>query len=330
MPVAEKAPFLASLLMVLALSLSLICAWAPSSEAKSISNYLIYYGQDRAGDIARFDLAILSPLLDEAILTYVRGAGTLLIGYLSLTTIGDWEPWAGDVRDEWVIEEWEEWGELIINACEPGWHDLLLEKAIPYLLERGFQGLFLDNVDMAEEFPWMADALVQLVAEMRERWPDLFLVQNRGFCVLNRTSSLIDALLFEDFGTFYNFTSGRYEKLSDEELSWLREQAEELVRLRATYGLTVLALAYADPSDPVMMEDYMSYVNSLAAGYGFIPYVADVNLTYINLAYARPGETESLTPPDHSPVLIALALGLAISAISPLAWSALRERKSGV
>ena len=96
-----------------------------------------------------------------------------------------------------------------------------------------------------------------------------------GFCVLSRTASLIDAFLFEDFGTFYNFTFGRYEKLS----------GEELVELRATYGFAILALAYADPSDEDVMEDYMSYVNSLAAEYGFIPYVAD-----INLAYAQPEE----------------------------------------
>ena len=302
-------------------------ARAPPAGEWDISNFLIYYGQDRASDIARFDLAILSPLMDEAILSDIRGAGTLIVGYLSLTTVGDWEPWASDVEDGWVVGEWEEWGELIINACEPGWRELLLEEAIPFLMERGFQGLFLDNIDMAEEFPWMADALVELVADIRERWPSLFLVQNRGFCVADRTAPLINAFLFEDFGTFYNFTSGRYEKLSAEELSWLRERASELVELRAEYGLVVLALAYADPSDPEMMEEYMSYVNSLATEYGFISYVADIDLTYINLAYARPGEAEAPALLDKDLLLLILATVIVISVVSSVAWPFLKRRR---
>jgi len=314
------------LLMISAPSSPLIYISSSIASTKDISNFLVYYGEDRGSDIARFDLAILSPLMEEAVLSYIRSSGTVIVGYLSLTTIGNWEPWASHVEDTWVVGEWEEWGELIINACEPGWRKLLLEEAIPFLVERGFQGLFLDNIDMAEEFPWMADALFELVADIRERWPNLFLVQNRGFCVLNRTAPLIDAFLFEDFGTFYNFTSSRYEKLSAEELSWLRERANELVELRAKYGLVILALAYADPSDPEIMEDYMSYVNSLASEYGFIPYVADIALTYINLAYARPEKAEAPAPLGQDLLLPASATAIAIS-IASIAWLLFKKRK---
>jgi len=79
-----------------------------------------------------------------------------------------------------------------------------------------------------------------------------------------------------------------------------------------------LALAYADPSDEDVMEDYMSYVNSLAAEYGFIPYVVD-----INLAYARPEEAES-------PLLLGqsiLAMAKAIAAALSIAWSSIRRQE---
>ncbi|HDI01946.1 MAG TPA: hypothetical protein ENF78_05920 [Candidatus Bathyarchaeota archaeon] len=186
-----------------------------------------------------------------------------------------------------MIGYWPEWGELIVNACEPGWRELLLEEAIPFIREKGFCGLFLDNLDVVELYPWMGEGLLALVSSIRASWPDAILIQNRGFQLLEASALYINGVLFEDFGTYYNFTTGRYEKLSGSGLSWLREVACWLADLRASLGLIVLALAYADPGSPSTFRDYMEFVNNLAAEYGFIPYVSDVNLTYINLAYAR-------------------------------------------
>jgi len=284
--------------------------------AGGISNFVVYYGPDRSCDLARFDLAILSPLRGGRSVEWLNEQGVLTIGYLSLTTVGDWEPWADDVEPGWVVGELVEWEEPIINACEPGWWDIVLGEAIPFLIDKGFRGLFLDNLDVVEDFPWMAEALVGLIKAIRDRWPNLFLIQNRGFVLLNETAPYLDAVVFEDFGTYYNFTTGRYEKLRGRGLLELERIADRLVELRSSYGLIVLALAYADPSDPDMMEDYMGFVSSLAKRYGFIPYVSDVNLTYINMAYARPERVGPWVP--WGPVALVL---LALASISiPSAW----------
>ena len=272
--------------ILVAIVLSLVLRAPPSASDRPVRDFAIYYGPGRLGDLAEFDLVILSPLLDEEDVRWLNRRGVLTVGYLSLTTVGSWEPWAGDIEPDWVVGELLDWGEAVVNACEPGWRSLLLEKAIPHLVRKGFKGILLDNVDVADDYPWMAKAIVGLIRAVRSRWPDLFLIQNRGFSILNQTASLLNAILYEDFGTYYNFTTNRYEKLSGRQLAELESTSEWLSHLRSRYGLLVLALGYADPSDLAQMADFMAFVDSLARRYGFIPYVSDVDLSYLNMAYA--------------------------------------------
>lgn len=317
--------FWTTVLLALLILSPLVASSDHFHEACDISNFVVYYGQDRVNDLVKFDLAILSSLADENLIRELNQRGVITIGYLSLTTVGDWEPWSSHVEPDWIVGELAEWGEVIVNACEPGWREVVMDEAVPYLVRKGFRGLFLDNLDVAEEFPWMSEGLVGLVRTIRSMWPDLFLIQNRGFVILNETASSLNAVLYEDFGTYYNFTTGRYEKMSGPELAELRRTADWLVDLRASYGFTVLALAYADPSDPEMMADYMSFVNSLAGEYGFVPYVSDVNLTYINMAYAK---VEESPRPSWGPIFLLLPL---LAALVPVFfWIARRRSAPGL
>ena len=71
-----------------------------TTDQGGISCYVIYYGEDRAPDLAKFDLAILSPLVEASLPSYLLEHGSLSLAYLSLTTIGGWEPWASGVRPD--------------------------------------------------------------------------------------------------------------------------------------------------------------------------------------------------------------------------------------
>ena len=111
-------------------------------------------------------------------------------------------------------------------------------------------------------------------------------IQNRRFSVLNETHEYIDALLFEDFGTTYDFETGSYRPLTWGEL---RETMRNATMVREVCGdsVEVFALAYADPGNCLTMRLYMALVERLASAYGFVPYVSDLNLTYVNEAYAK-------------------------------------------
>ena len=247
-------------------------------------SFVVYYGAEWNPLLTRFDVAIVSPLFEHV--DKLNDAGVLTVGYLSLCTLGDWEPWRGSVKDEWVVGFWEEWGERVVNVCEPGWRRVLLDEAIPFLVERGFRGVMLDNADMVDRYPWMRDSMAKLIESIRETYPDLYIIQNRGFSILNETCRYIDALLFEDFGTLYDFEAEAYRPLTWRELRETMKNASRVLELGGG-RLEVFALAYADPNKPLTMRLYMSLVDKLASRYGFTPYVSDLNLTYVNEAYAK-------------------------------------------
>lgn len=68
----------------------------------TLASFAVYYGDISASNInelSKFDLLILSPLVEEDYIKELKSKNVTVVGYLSLATIGGWEPWAEDVPD---------------------------------------------------------------------------------------------------------------------------------------------------------------------------------------------------------------------------------------
>ncbi len=251
------------------------------SRIEGINNFTVYYGNNEVEELKKFDLAILSPLLEDEI-RQLNNYGILTIAYVSLTTVGGWEPWAKDVSNDFVIGTYAEWGEKIVNACDFRWRNIMLNQAIPFILERGFKGVFLDNLDIVDKYPFMRNCVVGLVKDIRGKYPNIVIVVNRGFSIIEEIAPFIDAILFENFGTYYDFNTKQYRKWKDEDYYWMLSIAEKLEKLKRKYSITVLALGYADLNNETMLRDFCNYVSNLASKYGFIPYVGNAYLNTVN------------------------------------------------
>ncbi|MDO8212485.1 endo alpha-1,4 polygalactosaminidase [Conexibacter sp. CPCC 206217] len=186
---------------------------------------------DGVGESARDQLRVaklLPPLQRHA----------LVLGYLSLGTVEAWRPYASQVPDAWTIGAVDDWpGERYADVRERGWRELMTEQAIT-LSARGFDGLYLDNLDVAEDHPPLADALVALVRGLREAAPELLLVAQNGLAVDERLP--IDAVAHED--VFWRWEDGYRRSPPAETEQLLRG----LRRLHAR-GLPVFTLDYAEP-----------------------------------------------------------------------------------
>jgi len=249
-----------------------------------ISSFVVYYGGDRVEELRNFDLAILSPLLEDEVVE-LNNYGVITVGYVSLTTVGDWEPWAKNVSDDMVVGSYVEWGERIVNACDCRWEEILLNHAIPYILGKGFKGIFLDNLDMVDDYPFMKNCVIKLVKDIRKKHPNVIIVVNRGFAIVEDIAPYVDAVLFEDFGTYYDFSKKQYLKWSGSDYVWMINVAEKLRKLSMKYGIIVLALGYADLNNKTMLNEYCEYVSNLASEYGFVSYVGNIYLDKVNTMY---------------------------------------------
>jgi cysteinyl-tRNA synthetase len=165
-------------------------------------------------------------------------AHALVLSYLSLGTVEDWRPYAAKVPRAWMLGPVDDWpGEQYADVRQQGWQRLMVEQAVALAAE-GFDGLYLDNLDVAEDHPALADALVELVFALRAAAPDLLLVAQNGLAVDSRLP--VDAVAHED--VFWRWEDG-YEPSPPRETA---ELVAGLQRLR-TRGLPIFTLDYAAP-----------------------------------------------------------------------------------
>ena len=259
---------------------------APARQRiKSIQSYVVYYGTGRVDDLARYNLAIIQPdTLTAEELSALRSRGTLIVAYLSVGEVEPDRPWYSDGRVDpgWILGKNENWGSFFIDAGQPGWRSLMLELTGEYL-QKGFDGIFMDTVDTASSFPETRDGMITLITFLRAAYPQALLVQNRGFSVIGAVSHVIDAVMFEDLSTGYDFEDQEYTLSSDE------ATAQEMVALHADTGLPILALDYAPPDNPGRAFRAVQ----IAHRYGFIPSVSVINLDDIpdfDLEKSRPAD----------------------------------------
>jgi uncharacterized protein (TIGR01370 family) len=241
---------------------------------RSIDNYVVYYGAGKLDALAGFDLAIIDrDTLTPGEIVDLRSRGTLVVAYLSVGEIGPNDPWvtSGKVPQSWILGKNENWGSLFVDASQAGWRDLM-EGEAGSLLNYGFDGIFLDTVDTAIDVaPETMPGMIELIEGLRTAYPDALLVQNRGFEIAEQVASSIDAVMFEDLSTSYDFDAAEYTRVDNS------SEAEQMVALSDRTGLPILALDYADPSD----HRTAARAVKIAQGYGFIPAVSVIQLDKI-------------------------------------------------
>ena len=297
------------LLALLVATLALSPAWSESSDN---FKFAVYYGVDRLEALKGYDLVIVSPLMEEEEVRELRESGVVVLGYCSLTTVGGWEPWSVNVTDDMVVGVYEEWGELVVNVSDSRWRSVI-SYAVSYLRSKDFSGVFLDNIDMVELYPWMASSIVEIVRDLKLSENDFLIAINRGFYLIDELAPWVDFVVFECFGTYFDFNTNSYRKFTGSDLEWIKSQAERLKALSEQYGFKVLALGYADPTNEEKFNEYRSFVEELASQYGFPCFVSDLSLQHLPEPSASGGEAP-IAPAgvDLLPVLLCLVVVVAL------------------
>jgi endo-alpha-1,4-polygalactosaminidase (GH114 family) len=195
----------------------------------------------------------------RARLAAARATGALVIAYLSVGTVEDWRPYACEVAPEWTLGPMPGWeGERLVDARNEGWRRIMAREAAG-LQECGFDGVFLDNLD---------------VADIRAAASESLLIAQNGLATIDRLP--VDGISRED--TWWRWEDDRYERSPPEETA---EILDGLRRQRAR-GLVVLTLDYTEPGDP----EAQAIVRRSRAE-GFVPAVSVLALDRAPHAPAR-------------------------------------------
>ena len=104
------------------------------------------------------------------VVSALQDEGSVVLAYLSVGTIEKWRSWYDDLR-RYRLSAWQDWkDEWFADVSKGGLRDALADEIAPGILAKGFDGLFLDNVDMIEpkRHKKQRDGMRELVARLGE------------------------------------------------------------------------------------------------------------------------------------------------------------------
>lgn len=215
----------------------------------------------------------LQPLADR---------GKTLLGYLSVGEVETHRPWFDRVKGWGILDqENPNWpGSFYVDVRDRRWVKLVVEDLIPAILREGFHGVFLDTLDNPPHLErtdpkrWrgMTDAAAALVRAIRRNWPDIGLMQNRGYEILPQTAPLLSHALGESVYAGWDFAAKRPHRQSAEDYRFQVDALKAAGALNPQLGLHTLD--YWTPSDAAGVRA----IYDLQRANGFSPYVATVEL----------------------------------------------------
>ena len=135
--------------------------------------------------------------------------------------------------------------------------------------------MFIDTVDMVDLYPDARPTMISLITGIREAYPELILIQNRGFTIFSETARVLDGILFESMTSGYNFQT---------ESSFPLDQQQLIIRTRQTaekYGLALFALDYLSPLKGETPTELQQRFYRIAERYNYIPLITDTSLKKI-------------------------------------------------
>ena len=254
---------------------------ARRAELDHINSWVCVYSSDAPVDeIRKFDLAVLDSD-SHPDLTELKKSDTLLIGYVSIGEVGDYRWYWNDIKGKpWILDKNPNWDSYMIDVRSDEWHEFLIERIIPKILTKGFDGIFLDTIDNAEylqryhpkkKYPMMEAAMVRLIKSIRKSLPSAYLVANRGFAILDEIAGSIDAVVAESIFTTTDFEQSVTRRNRPHEYEPITKQLRSMQRKD---GLKIFTLDYPNLENEFDIEKIIAD----SQAFGFVPYISTPQL----------------------------------------------------
>jgi uncharacterized protein (TIGR01370 family) len=186
------------------------------------------------------DLIVVSPYAK------VRGNKNKSYAYLSLTEINKLSPFFADFPKDKMVKENKAWSSFLVEITHPAWQKVI-EQELSFILEQGYQQLFLDTADGVEilcilhsdKCEIYKNQAQKIVAYIRNKTKGKIII-NRGFAIYPKIKNMIQGVLIESF--FYDKKNGKFVRRGEQDMTWL---SEWVTRFKKDNKF-ILAIDYAD------------------------------------------------------------------------------------
>jgi hypothetical protein len=280
--------------LLLTLAVLAIALWASEANGAprdprlaGVEEFAFALGVDVDSDaqvarLAPYDLVVVDGELTAARrVAELRAGGSIVLGYLSVGTIEPFRSWYRMLKPFRLPDRFEEFDEDYARVSARGFRRAIANRIAPKLLAKGFDGLFLDNVDMVEGHPKQRSGMRRLVrrlAGLVHARGGLLFAQN-GERSIGPLLAALDGWNREDVTWTYSFKRRAYVHRPPGEV----DAAKAALARISSEGLLVTASDYTAAGD--LAAEQEAVANACAAG--AIPFVSNIALTRLPAAPLR-------------------------------------------
>lgn len=266
---------------------SLLCSLCMvfASACHKPEGWAVYYGGATPPEhLDSYAIVILDRLYPYDI-RELQDSSVKVIGYISAGEVTVNDPWYAEAKEAGLLlQENPFWkGSFTVDIKNPLWQQILLEKAIPPLMARGFDGVMLDTLDspLVAKNEMINFAAIDLVRAIRENYPQTILIQNRGYEVLEDTAPMLNYLIAESTFTSFDAETKKHVLSKKEDREWILNYINKGKKQSPT--LKILGLEYWDVDDDNIVQEIANQMKNN----GFLPYVSTMEL---NKIYPQPSQ----------------------------------------
>ena len=256
-------------------------ARAATSTPTEFTIAFFYAANPPLNDLKAFDIVVVDPDNITTPLKEHQNVHSKLFAYVSVGEADPKRPFFKKIDPTWLIADNSSWGTRVVDLANPAWRNFFLDQVVEPLWAAGYRGFFLDTLDSyqlakeKERIPQLADGLIAIIREIKRRHPEVQLILNRGFEVLDRVKDVTFAVAAESLFQNFDPVTGAYGIVKEQDRTWL------LDRLNAARksGLPVIAIDYVKPSERELARVTANRIKDV----GFIPWVTDKGLASLGV-----------------------------------------------
>lgn len=278
-------PVLLFVVGLVALQTHALAASNDTKTGNTPKSIAFYYGPNPpVNALAQFDRLVLEPEnIQPHELVELKRNGTIAYSYLSIGEVGEHRNWFDRVPLSAVVGTNGDWNSKLMDLADPSWQRFVLQRAAE-LAQRGYEGLFLDTMDSYQLFVISeADrraqqtALANLVARIKTQYPQLSIITNRGFEVVDQIGPYIDAVAAESLYAGWNNALQTYVDVPDADRQWLQLK---LQAIRQQLSIDTIAIDYL----PAHKRSEARSIAAKIAADGSVPWIANPSLDYVGVS----------------------------------------------
>ncbi|MGM0823107.1 MAG: bifunctional glycoside hydrolase 114/ polysaccharide deacetylase family protein [Pseudomonadota bacterium] len=251
-----------------------------------------YYGNDVPTELlSQFDWIVVEAAnVDEHQYDQLTQHGGQPFAYLSVGELDGWRDNKNPVDESVLMTRNDAWNSQVADLTAPEWQQWLIDEHVRPLWEAGYRGLFLDTLDSYRLFAPDGDnarrqqeALVAIIARIKRQYPDIQLIMNRGFEILDRVHNDVVGVAAESLYRGWNPDTKVYGEVPDNDQAWLYDH---LVRVRDDYQLPAIAIDYVPANNRSLARQTAKRISDE----GFVPWVSvpQLNQMGVGLIEAMP------------------------------------------